>query len=262
MRRFEGRNVIVTGGSSGIGRAIVHAFVEEGALVVAVGRDAVRLERVRAEASEPRRVRTTIADLSVPHEGGRMVREATADLGRLHVLVNNAGIAVAEPVLDIRETSWRETLEVNLTAAFFASQEAARHMVSAGGGAIVNVASIDAFSAESPQAHYNVSKAGLVMMTRSFAVELGHLGVRCNCVAPGLTATPMLGDDLEREGFRQGYLRRIPARRPAEPEEPARVVLFLASEDASYVNGETVVVDGGQLAGFWYETADEPPVPG
>ncbi len=135
-------------------------------------------------------------------------------------------------------------------------------MVEAGGGAIVNVASIDAFSAESPLVHYNVSKAGLVMMARSFAVELGHLGVRCNCVAPGLTATPMLGDDLDRPELLRESLRRIPMRRVAEPEEPARVVLFLASEEASYVNGETVVVDGGQLAGFWYDPADEPPLPG
>jgi NAD(P)-dependent dehydrogenase (short-subunit alcohol dehydrogenase family) len=131
-----------------------------------------------------------------------------------------------------------------------------------GGGSIVNVASTDAFVAESPLAHYNASKAGVVLLTQSFAHELGHLGIRTNCVAPGLTDTPMLEDDLDSDDFRRGYLGRIPLRRVATAEEQARVILFLASQDASYVNGETIVVDGGQLKGSWYFPDMAPPVPG
>ncbi|MBI2237482.1 MAG: SDR family oxidoreductase [Actinobacteria bacterium] len=260
MGRFEGKNVIVTGGSSGIGRAVVLAFAEEGAGVLAAGRDADRLSAVRAEAP-PGRVETAVVDGSIPEEAKRMVRDAVGRMGRVHVLVNNAGIALSDGVLEITEETWNLTLATNLTGAFFASQEAARHMVEEGGGAIVNVASIDAIAAESPQADYNVSKAGMVMMTKSFAHELGHLGIRCNAVAPGLTLTPMVEQDVADDVFRRDYLRQIPMRRAGRPGEQAAVVLFLASEEASFVNGETVVVDGGQLTGAWYDARLAPPVP-
>jgi NAD(P)-dependent dehydrogenase (short-subunit alcohol dehydrogenase family) len=133
-------------------------------------------------------------------------------------------------------------------------------MVDHGGGSIVNVASIDAFVAESPSAHYMASKAGLVLLTKSIAFELGHLGVRCNAICPGFTKTEMTAGDLTPE-FWGAYMRRIPMRRPAEASEQAAVVLFLASEDASYINGEAIIVDGGQLSGFWYYDDDAPPVP-
>jgi NAD(P)-dependent dehydrogenase (short-subunit alcohol dehydrogenase family) len=133
-------------------------------------------------------------------------------------------------------------------------------MVERGGGSIVNVASIDAFVAESPSAHYMASKAGLVLLTKSIAFELGHRGIRCNAVCPGFTKTEMTGGDLTPQ-FWDAYMRRIPLRRPADPSEQAAVVLFLASEEASYINGEAIIVDGGQLSGFWYYPDDEPPVP-
>ena len=260
--RFEGRSVVVTGGSSGIGAATVHAFVDEGAHVVAVGRDAGRLEAVRRTAGDPDRVVPRIADVSTPAAARGAIRGAIEAVGRVDVLVNNAGIAHSAPALDIPERQWRETLAVNLDAAFFATQAAARNMIeSGGGGSVVSIASTDAFSAEAPQLDYNVSKAALVMMMRSFALELGHLGIRCNCVAPGETATPMVAEELERPDFRASYLRRIPLRRIAEPREIAAAVLFLASDAASFVTGATVLVDGGQLAGDWYDPRDEPPVP-
>jgi len=261
MARFDGRNVIVTGGSGGIGRAIVHAFAADGARVYSAGRSEERLEKVRVESAAPERVQTAVVDLRDREQVRRMVRDAIEAMGRVHVLVNNAGIAYSDPVLDLPEAHWDETFAVNLDAPFLASQEAARHMVEAGGGAIVNIASTDAFSVESPQTHYNASKAALVMMTRSMAHELGHLGVRCNCVAPGETLTPMLGDDMDQPAFRRSYLARIPMRRAAAPEEPAAAVLFLASDEASYISGETIIVDGGQTAGDWYDPRDEPPVP-
>ena len=189
-----------------------------------------------------------------------MVAEAIELLGGLDILVNNAGVSYTEPFLDVTEGRWAQTLATNLSGPFFAGQAAARHMVAHGGGSIVNVASIDAFVAESPSAHYMASKAGLVLLTRSIAFELGHLGVRCNAVCPGFTRTEMTSGDLTPE-FWNAYMRRIPMRRPAAPEEQAAVVLFLCSDGASYVNGEAIIVDGGQLSGFWYYDQDAPPVP-
>jgi 3-oxoacyl-[acyl-carrier protein] reductase len=262
MGRFDEANVVVTGGSSGIGAAVVHAFVEEGARVVSVGRDRTRLDEVRRTASNPERVHPVMADLAGADAARRTVLDAIEVLGGLDVLVNNAGIAPATPVLEVTERQWRRTFAVNLDAPFFASQVACRHMLERGaGGAIVNMASTDSFRAEAPQVDYNTSKAAIVMMSRSFAVELGATGIRVNCVAPGETATPMVEADLAREDFRDAYLRRIPLRRAASPVEIARVVLFLASPEASFITGETIVVDGGQLAGDWYDPADEPPVP-
>jgi NAD(P)-dependent dehydrogenase (short-subunit alcohol dehydrogenase family) len=259
MSGVEGKGVLVTGGSSGIGAAVVHTFVAAGARVWSVGRDTERLERVRNESVDPARVTIDVADLSDLTAVRSMVHSAIRGLDRLDVLVNNAGVAFDSPVLDLPLAQWRHTMTVNLDAPFLASQVAARHMVERGGGAIVNIASTDSFMAEAPQADYNSSKAALVMLTRSFALELGHLGVRVNAVAPGDTATPMTAAELERAGFRSSYERKIPMRRVGDPAEVAAVVRFLASDAASFITGETIVVDGGQLTGDWYDDAEAPP---
>jgi NAD(P)-dependent dehydrogenase (short-subunit alcohol dehydrogenase family) len=266
VRRFDGKRVLVTGGSSGIGRAVVAGFAREGAAVLAWGRDRGRLAEVAATSSTPPGavpVRTAVVDLLEVEQVRAGVRAAVATLGGLDVLVNCAGIGIEEPVLEVTDAVWHDVLAVNLTAAFFACQEAARHMVDAGGGAIVNVASTDAFVHDAPFVHYSVSKAGLVMMTRAFAYELGHRGVRCNAVAPGATLTPMTEEALAagdaQDALREG-LRRVPLRRFARPEEQAAVVLFLASEEASYVNGATLLADGGMLQGYWYAPHREPPL--
>jgi NAD(P)-dependent dehydrogenase (short-subunit alcohol dehydrogenase family) len=261
MKRFDGRVVVVTGGSSGIGRAIVELFAEEGARVVAAARRSTVLDELREELNaRSLDVRTRVTDVRVPAEVRALVAETVESHSRLDVLVNCAGVGLLDPVLDLTEDAWRETFETNLDGAFFASQAAARHMAAQGGGAIVNVASIDAFVAESPAVHYCASKAAMVMMTKCFAYELGHLGIRCNAAAPGVTMTPMIADDPRFGSMVAPYLARIPARRFSAPQEQARVVAFLASDDASYVNGETIVVDGGQLKGFWYYADDAPPV--
>jgi NAD(P)-dependent dehydrogenase (short-subunit alcohol dehydrogenase family) len=264
VRRFEGRNVIVTGASSGIGWAIAHAFVDEGASVFAVARRGALLEEMRARSASPDRVHVAIADVGVPDQARGMVAAAIAALGRVHVLVNNAAVMPYGPVLDMQEATWRETMAVNLDGPFFASQAAARHMVAEGGGVIINIASSNAFRVESPATNYNTSKAALVMMTRCFAHELGHLGVRACCVAPGQTATPEDKAELTPEEYHREfveYCSRVPLRRPAQPREQAAAVLFLASDEASFISGETVVVDGGELTGEWLDPADNPPVP-
>jgi 3-oxoacyl-[acyl-carrier protein] reductase len=252
VTRFAGHHVIVTGGSSGIGTAIVDAFASEGASVLALGRDGARLARLEAAHPEGR-VRALAVDVRDTDQLIEGLDRHLAQSGRVDVLVNCAGVAFAESVLDISAATWEETLATNLSAVFYASQWALKQMVPRGRGAIVNIASVDAFVAESPAAHYCTSKAGIVMLTRCFAYEAGHLGIRVNAVAPGFTATPMTmgGGGPDDEVFFRDYMQRIPLRRPSLPAEQAKVVLFLASTDASYINGETIVVDGGQLSGFW-----------
>ena len=264
MGRFAGKNVIVTGASSGIGWAIAHAFVDEGAGVFAVARRGALLEKMRAASSAPQRVHTAVADMGVPEQARDMVAAAVAAMGRVHVLVNNAAIMPYGPVLEMEERTWRDTMAVNLDGPFYASQAAARHMVEEGGGVIINIASANAFRVESPATNYNTSKAALVMMTRCFAHELGHLGLRACCVAPGQTVTAEAAAELTPEEYRREfveYCSRVPMRRPAQSREQAAVVLFLASDDASYINGETIIVDGGELTGEWYDPALNPPVP-
>jgi 3-oxoacyl-[acyl-carrier protein] reductase len=142
-------------------------------------------------------------------------------------------------------------------------QEACRHFVAAGGGAIVNIASANALRNESPESIYNASKAALVALTRAFAHELAHLGVRVNAVCPGETITPEAEEEMtdDERSVVDEYLRRIPMRRAGRPEEQAAAVLFLASDEASFITGETLLVDGGELSGDWYDTRDAPPVP-
>lgn len=259
MRRFEGRNVVVTGATGGIGRAIVTAFLAEGARVLGFGS---RDESVAALREELDHERLAVAALDLRDRDAIVAaaREAVTAMGRVHVLVNCAGVAFEVPVLDIGDAQWDEVIAVNLTAPFVLSRELARHMAASGGGCIVNVSSVDAFIAESPYADYNASKAGLSMLTRSMAFELGHLGVRVTAVAPGATVTPMLEGGFEEPVYGR-YMGITPAKRYATPEEQANVVLFLASDEASYVNGVTVRVDGGMLQGFWADPRFDPPTP-
>lgn len=234
---------------------MARAFSAEGALVLALGRASDRLGALASSCVGV--VHPVSLDLRDVARVRSTVRREIEQAGGVDVLVNCAGVVHIEPVLDISDQTWQETLAVNLTGTFLVSQEAARFMVASGGGAIINIASVDAFTAESPQTHYNTSKAAILMLTRSFAYELGHRGVRCNCVAPGFTATAMTAAETN-DPIYQAYMRRIPLRRPARPEEQASVILFLASDEASYINGETITVDAGQLAGFWYDPAMEP----
>jgi NAD(P)-dependent dehydrogenase (short-subunit alcohol dehydrogenase family) len=253
--RFAGRGVVVTGAARGIGRAIVSAFLDEGATVVAVDVD--------PSVADVPGVEPIVVDLAEPGAAAGMVARAEKVLGRIDVLVNNAAVMPDGPILDVSEDDWDRTFAVNVRAVFFASQAAARHMAAHGGGAVVNLSSANAVRNESPEAPYNASKAAVIAMTRSFAHELGHLGVRANCVAPGETLTPEEADEMtpdDRAAERE-YVRRIPLRRLGRPAEQAAAVLFLASDEASFVSGETLVVDGGELAGDWFDRSDAPPLP-
>ncbi len=249
MGLFEGKGVLVTGGARGIGRAIARAFAREGAMVA--------LSDLRPEGRE---VAGEIggffvqADLAEERDRVRFLEEAAHALGRVDVLVNNAAVAVPGSALTVRLPEWRKALEVNLTAPMHLSALAAREMQKVGGGAIVNVASVQGLFAEQGNAAYNASKGGLVNLTRSLALDLAPLGIRVNAVAPGAIATEavleaiMLSEDPEKT--RRDWEDLHALRRLGLPEEVAEAVLFLASERASFITGAILPVDGGMTASF------------
>ena len=217
MARFIDRNVIVTGSAQGIGRGIVEAFLAEGARVFAADILADGLERMRAE-TRPDRVTTHQVDLSDFDAAKAMVTEAIASLGTVHVLVNCAGTMPGGPLIDVSKETFDLIFAVNARAPMATMQVAAAHMAEHGGGAIVNIASANAFKNESPEAPYNASKAALVALTKAAAHEWGHLNIRANCVAPGQTITPEeeveIAADPHEARLQREYLRRIPLRGP------------------------------------------------
>ncbi|MFB9754641.1 SDR family NAD(P)-dependent oxidoreductase [Paenibacillus hodogayensis] len=249
MNRFAGQTVMITGAGRGIGKAISCRFAGEGArLALLSDGEADLLETAGELAQAGAEVMTYVVDVSDQQQVEKTVEAAAAAFGRIDVLVNNAGIAWEEPVLDIKPDHWRKIIDVNLNGMFWTAQAVAKRMAMQGGGAIINMASTNGLVGEANYAHYNASKGGVVLLTKTMAIELGAKGIRVNAVCPGYIQTPM-SEAIDSPEFIREYVRaKIPLGRIGKPEDVAGVFAFLASADAAFITGETIVVDGGQLA--------------
>ena len=241
---LKGKNAIVTGGARGIGKEIVMDFLREGASVVFVDLNPSESlgEMEQAAAAAGGRVSFRKADVSNPDEIGPAIEEIIAALGRVDVLVNNAGITRDGLIFRMPVADWEMVLRINLTSAFLISQVVARAMIKQRAGSIVNMASIVGVGGNAGQANYAASKAGLIGLTRSIAKEVGGRGVRVNAVAPGYIDTDMTRGLPEQA--REAFLMQVAMKRPGTPQEVARVVTFLASDMSAYVSGDVLRVDG------------------
>jgi NAD(P)-dependent dehydrogenase (short-subunit alcohol dehydrogenase family) len=245
MRGLRGKRVLITGGAGGIGAATAARFLEEGALVVVLDRDQAALGRVERE--RPALSGAVGADVSDAGAVRRAFEELDRLLGGLDVLINNAGISVRKPFMEITPQQWREVIDVNLTGMFFVAQQAARRMLAGGGGVILNMGSTNGLMGYPYYADYNASKAGVIELTRSMALELAPT-VRVNAVCPGYILTPMQEAEYTPEMLWECE-RKVPLGRLGRPEEVAALFAFLASDDAAFITGHYFVIDGGEIAG-------------
>lgn len=245
MHGLIDKRVLITGGASGIGKAIAARFIEEGAEVIILDRDRDASEHTKRELVSLRHV--LIADVSNPEE----VKQSFDEIDRLwrsvDVLVNNAGISIRHAFMDVTPEEWQRVLNVNLNGVFYMAQQAARRMLAAGSGVIINIGSTNGLMGYPFYADYNASKAAVIELTRTMALELAPT-IRVVAVCPGYVMTPMQEVEYTQEMLAQ-VNAKIPLRRHAQPEEVAALIAFLASEEASFITGHTYVIDGGEIAG-------------
>ncbi|HCS92677.1 MAG: SDR family oxidoreductase [Thiohalocapsa sp. PB-PSB1] len=241
MRGLKGKRAIVTGGARGIGRAAVERLLEEGARVAVIDQDADACRGLQTALPE---ILTICADVADKDQLEQAFTEIAEILSGLDVLFNNAGISAPSPFLELSVTQWRRTMAVDLDGVFLCAQAAARRMAQ---GVIINMGSVSGLLGMPRYADYNAAKAGVIELTRTLALELAP-AVRVVCISPGYVLTPM--QEAEYTADRMAALNaRIPLQRHADPAEIAALVAFLASDEAPFITGSNLVIDGGESAG-------------
>jgi NAD(P)-dependent dehydrogenase (short-subunit alcohol dehydrogenase family) len=271
MNRFAGQVAVVAGGASGIGLAITRALHREGARILCADIGQERLDALAAEFDD--RVAFARADVTQEAQVEAMMAEAVARFGAIDCAFNVAGASRPGYIVDLAESDWDFTVDLCLKGVFLGMKHAARHMLGRG-GAIVNIASLNAHVPMHAGAAYAAAKAGVEMLTKNGALEMTPDGVRVNAVLPGLVQTPLTRRHFDNAAALAAFVARIPAGRPAQPEDIAGPALFLASEEARYVSGASLLVDGGwAVTGYpdmrpfrgrpgWPRAASPGPAPG
>ncbi|GBC74856.1 Dihydroanticapsin 7-dehydrogenase [archaeon HR06] len=254
MLKLEGKVAIITGGTSGIGLSVCELFCKEGATSIIVGR---REEGRNIESSLRKKgynVNFIKCDISNEAEVKAMVQKVIKEYKKIDLLVNSAGIVKVNDTHNFLLKDWDEVFRINLTGAFLCCREVIPYMLKEGKGSIINVSSASGIRGVPKLAAYCASKAGLIMLTKVLALEYGPYGIRTNCVCPGPVDTPMLKElgqysGIEEREAKENVKKNVPLQRIANPMEIAKVILFLASDESSYVNGSIIAVDGGLTAG-------------
>ena len=245
MRGLEAKRILITGGASGIGAATAARFLDEASVVCVLDRNAAALHQIKQEL--PHIAGALNADVTNLPQVQAAFAEAIKMMGGVDVLVNNAGISIRHNFIDITPQEWDRVIAVNLTGVFYVAQTAARHMVERGSGVILQTASTNGIMGYPYYADYNATKAGVIELTKSMALELAPK-VRVCAVAPGYVLTPMQRAEYT-DAMLEEVNRKIPLRRHAQPEEIAGLFAFLASDEARYITGQVFTCDGGEIAG-------------
>jgi NAD(P)-dependent dehydrogenase (short-subunit alcohol dehydrogenase family) len=252
MGRLDGKRALVTGGASGIGLATARLFLREGARVTIGDVDRAALAAATAELGSLGPLAAVEADVATMEGGRRLVKEAIAAHGGLEILVANAGIPSRADVFALTEEEWDRVIDTNLKGMFSVIKPAAEHFRERGGGVIVTTGSEMGFVADPETPAYNASKGGVVMLTKSLALDLIRYGIRVNCMCPGITETPLLEADIAQSSdpaaTAASFAEWAPIGRTASPDEQAEGILFLASDASSYAVGTTLLLDGGLTA--------------
>jgi 3-oxoacyl-[acyl-carrier protein] reductase len=243
MFDLKDKTALITGASGGIGKAIAQGLYAQGANVALTGRNKEALESLAKELGDASRVHVIVGDLSSAEAAEKIITDAEAAMGQVDILINNAGLTRDTLSMRMTDEAWQNVIDVNLTAAFRLSRAAMKGMMKRRFGRIISISSIVGTTGNPGQANYCASKAGLIGMTKAMAQEVGSRGITLNCVAPGFIATAMT--DALNDDQKNTINAKIPAQRMGTPEEIASAVVYLASNEAGYVTGQTIHVNGG-----------------